>query len=43
MCKFFVVPGNGAVVLAMPEIDMINIININSNTIDTHGDDSVNN
>ena len=40
MCKFFVVPGNEQALLGMPEIDTLNIININCNTIDTHGTDS---
>ena len=43
MCKFFVVPGNGQSLLDMPDIDMLNIININCNTIDTHRNDSTNN
>ena len=30
MFKFFVVPGNGQALLGMPDIDALNIININS-------------
>ena len=36
MCKFLVVPG-------MPDIDMLNIININCNTISMHGNGSTDN
>ena len=36
MCKFFVDPGNGQALLGMPDINMLNIINLNFNTIDTH-------
>ena len=43
MCKFSVVPGNRQALLGMPDIYMLNIININWNTIDTHGTDSTNN
>ena len=43
MCKFFLVPGNGQALLGMPDIDMLDIININCNTINTHGNDSVDN
>ena len=43
MCKFFVVPGKGQALLGMPDIDMFNIININCNTIDKHGNHSTNN
>ena len=42
MCKFFLVPGNRQALLGMPDIDMFNIIDINCNTIDIHGTDSVN-
>ena len=43
MCKFFVVSGNGQALLGMPHINTLNIININCNTINTHGNDIVNN
>ena len=43
MCKFFVVSGKGQALLGMPEIDMLNIMRINCNTIGTHGNDSANN
>ena len=43
MCILFVVPGNGQALLGMPDTDMLNIININCNTIVTHGTDSANN
>ena len=33
MCKFFVVLGNGQALLGMHDIDALNIINININTI----------
>ena len=39
LCKFFVVPGNGQALLSMPYTDTLNIIEINCNTIDTHGND----
>ena len=42
MDKFFVVQENGQALLGMSDIDML-IININCNTIDTHGNDSANN
>ena len=35
--------GNGQALLGMPYIDMLNIININCNTIDTHRNDSTDN
>ena len=35
MCKFFVVPGNGQVLLGMPDIDTLNIIKINIHSIGT--------
>ena len=41
--KFFVVPGNGQALLGMSDIDMLNIININYNTIITHRADRTNN
>ena len=34
-CIFFVVPGNGEALLGMPDIELLNILNINSNTIGT--------
>ena len=34
MCKFFVVLGNGQALLSMPDIDVLNIMHINVNTID---------
>ena len=43
MCKFFVVPGSGQALLGMPDIAMLNIININCTTIVTHGANSTNN
>ena len=43
MCKFFAVLGNGQALLGMPDINTLNIIKINCNTIDTHGNDSANN
>ena len=39
LCKFFVVPGNGQALLGMPDIDTLNIITINFNTIDTQETD----
>ena len=41
--KFFVVPGDRQALLGMSDTDTLNIININWNTIDTHGNDSANN
>ena len=43
MCKFFIVSGNRQVLLGIPDTDMLNIININCITTDTHGADSANN
>ena len=43
LCKFFVVPGNGKALLGMPDIDMLNIIHRNCNTIDTQEADRANN
>ena len=43
MFKFFIVPGNMQALLGMPDIDMLNIINIKCNTTDTHGNDSADN
>ena len=43
MCKFFVVPGYGQALLGMPDTDMVNIRNMNHNTIDTHKTDRANN
>ena len=40
MCKFFVVPGNWKV---LPDIDMLSIIHINCNAIDTQETDGANN
>ena len=38
MCKFFVVLGNGQALLGMPTIGVLNITNININSIGTeHG------
>ena len=38
MCKYFVVLGNEQTLLGMPDIDIINIINMNIHSIDTeHG------
>ena len=34
MCKFFVVPGNGPVLLGMPHIKTLDFLIINCNTID---------
>ena len=34
MCQFFVVLGNGKALLGIPDIDVLNIINININTTD---------
>ena len=39
MCEFFVVPGNRQALLGMPDIDTVNFININCNTIDTQETD----
>ena len=33
-CEFFVVPGNGQVLLGMPDIAVLNIINVNIDSID---------
>ena len=43
LCKFFVVPGYGQALLDMHDIDTLNIININCNTIATHRADSTDN
>ena len=43
MCKYFVVPGNGHELLGMPDINTLNIIHINCNTIDTWHNDRANN
>ena len=43
MCKFFVVQGNGPALLGMPDIDMLNIIHMNCNRIDTQETDRANN
>ena len=43
MCKFFVVPGNRQALLGMPDIDRLNIMKINCNTIGTHRNDSADN
>ena len=32
-CRFFVVPGNGQVLLGMPDTDALNIINMNIHSI----------
>ena len=38
ICKYFAVPGNGQALLGMSDLDMLNIINININSIGTeHG------
>ena len=34
-CNLFVVPGNGQALLGMPDIEILNILNINCNTIGT--------
>ena len=41
--KFLVVPGKGQALLGMPYTDMLNIKNIDCNTIDKLGNDSTNN
>ena len=33
-CEFFVVPGNGQVLLGMPDTAALNIINVNINSIE---------
>ena len=43
ICKFIVGSGNGQVLLGMPDIDTLNIIKINCNTIGTHYKDSKDN
>ena len=35
MCNFFVVPGNGQALLAIPDIEILNILTISCNTIHT--------
>ena len=35
ICSFSVVPGNGQALLGMPDIEMLGILTINYNTIDT--------
>ena len=32
-CIFFVVPGDGDALLGMPDIELLNILNVNCNTI----------
>ena len=34
-CTFFVVPGNGEALFSMPDIELLNILNINCNTMGT--------
>ena len=43
MCEFFEVSGNGPAFLGMPDIDILNIIHINCNTVDTQETDRANN
>ena len=43
ICKFFVLTGNGKALLGMPHIDILNIIQINCNTIDIQETDTANN
>ena len=38
ICIFFVGPGNGEALLAMPDIELLNILNINCNTVVTEKD-----
>ena len=33
---FFVVPGNGETLLGMPDIELLNLLNINCNTVGTN-------
>ena len=35
MCQFFIVPGNGQALLGMPDIDVLNIMNLNIKSIGT--------
>ena len=37
-CIFFVVPGDGEALLEMPDIELLNILNINCNTVDAEKD-----
>ena len=34
-CIFFVVPANGEALLGIPDIELLNILNINCNTVGT--------
>ena len=43
MCKFFAVSGNGQALLSMPDIDMLNIIHLNCNTVHTQEIDRASN
>ena len=43
MCNFYVVPWNRQALVGMPDIDTLNITNINCNTIDTQETDRANN
>ena len=43
MCKFFVFPGNRQALLGMTDIDMLNIIHVNCNTIDKQETGKANN
>ena len=36
-CEFFVVPGNGKVLLGMPDTAALNIINVNIDSIEAEG------
>ena len=43
MCKFSLVPGSGQALLGMPGIGVLNIVNINVNTIDMEDGSSTDN
>ena len=36
-CEFFVVPGNGQAMLGMPDTAALNIINVNTDSIEAEG------
>ena len=40
-CIFFIVPGNGEALLGMPNIELLNILNINCNTRSTEKEKKV--
>ena len=40
ICNFFAVLGNGQVLLGMPDIEILNILSINCNTVGTHETDT---